>query len=117
MLAKNRQAGLSLVGAILLMAMVGACGLVVAKTIPSFVEFRAIQNYVKGAAATPSIDDIKRGFNRTIVIDDITSIAADDLVFTKEGDVIVTSFSYKKEIPLVGPVSLLINYAGSSKGL
>jgi len=38
-----------------------------------------------------------------------------DLEITKEGDTVVVSFSYTREIHLVGPAFLLLKYTGRSK--
>ena len=40
-----------------------------------------------------------------------------DLDITQVNDDIVVAFAYTKKIPLFGPVSLTIDYAGSSKAL
>ena len=51
----------------------------------------------------------------TAQVDDIKSISGKDLEVTKEGDKVVVSFSYQREIHLVGPGWLTLKYAGRSK--
>ncbi|MEA3393729.1 MAG: DUF4845 domain-containing protein, partial [Pseudomonadota bacterium] len=48
-------------------------------------------------------------------IDDIKSISGKDLEVTKEGDTVVVSFAYQREIHLAGPAWLTLKYAGRSK--
>ena len=48
-------------------------------------------------------------------IDDIQSIKGSDLEITKEGDKVVVSFSYEREIHLTGPAWLTLKYQGRSK--
>ena len=43
------------------------------------------------------------------------SVTAKDIEVTKQGDKIVVSFAYQREIHLVGPAFLTIKYAGQSK--
>jgi hypothetical protein len=45
----------------------------------------------------------------------IASISGKDLAITKEDDKVVIGFAYEKEIPVMGPVFVLIKYAGRSK--
>ena len=45
----------------------------------------------------------------------IVSVLGKELDITKENERVVISFAYEKEIELVGPVFLLIKYAGRSK--
>jgi hypothetical protein len=48
-------------------------------------------------------------------IDDFKAITGKDLEITKEGDRVVVSFAYEREIHLVGPGWLTLKYAGNSK--
>ena len=48
-------------------------------------------------------------------VDDITSISGRDLIVEKIDGATVVSFSYEKRIELAGPVSLVIQYNGSSR--
>ena len=45
----------------------------------------------------------------------ITSISGKDLEITKENDRVVIRFAYNKEVPVAGPVYVLLKYAGRSK--
>ena len=45
----------------------------------------------------------------------ISAISAKDLVVTKENDKVVIAFAYNKEVPIYGPVFILIKYEGRSK--
>ncbi len=59
--------------------------------------------------------EIQAAFDRHATIDDITSINAKDLDITKEGDQIVISYAYQKKIPIVDNVSLVIDFAGTTR--
>ncbi len=45
----------------------------------------------------------------------ITAISGKDLVITKENDKVVIGFAYDKEVPIYGPVFILIKYEGRSR--
>ena len=71
---------------------------------------------VEKAKGQQTVAAIERSFTAATAVDDITSINAKDLVITKENDQVKIAFAYDKEITLLGPVSLLIHYSGSTKG-
>ena len=77
----------------------------------------AINKAVKKAAAEGgTVPEIRASFDRTASVDYITTLTGKDIDITKDGDKVVVSFAYDKEIPLAGPAYLLIKYRGSSAG-
>ena len=62
-----------------------------------------------------SVAEVRSIFDKAADIDNITSIKGRDLDITKEGDKIVVSFAYQREIHLVGPAFLTLKYAGRSR--
>ena len=112
------QRGISIVGLILLVAVIGLFAIVGLRVAPTFVEFRAIQSAVKKAKASAnSVAEIQKAFDRSAAIDDITTLSGKDLDIVKIDDDLVVSFAYTKKVPIFGPVSLAIDYAGNSKSL
>ena len=113
-----RQRGISIVGLVFLVIVVGFFGIVVLRVLPTFVEYRAIQSAVKKArAAGHTVVEMQKAFDRSAAIDDITTLSGKDLEIAKVDDDFVISYAYTKKVPLFGPVSLTIDYAGSSKTL
>ena len=53
--------------------------------------------------------------SKAAIIDDVRTIAGKDLTVGKEGDRVVVSFAYVREIHLVGPAHLVMKYEGRSK--
>lgn len=114
----RRQRGVSIVSLIVLIVVVGFLAVVVMRVVPTFVEYRAALSAVKKAQASAnSVPEIQKAFDRSAAIDDITAISGKDLDIVKVNDQLVVSFAYVKKIPLFGPVSLTIDYAGSSRTL
>jgi DNA-dependent RNA polymerase auxiliary subunit epsilon len=75
---------------------------------------RAIQSAVAGAT-TPA--DVRAKFDKNAEVGYIDSITGKDLDVEKQPDgTFVATYAYTKKIPIGGPVSLLIDFAGSSKG-
>lgn len=114
----SRQRGASIIGLLFIVVVLGLLFVVGLRVTPTFVEYRAIQSAVKKAHASAStVSEIQKAFDRSAAIDDITTLTGKDLEITKVDNDLVVTFAYPKKIPLFGPVSLLIEYAGSSKSL
>ena len=114
----RRQRGVTLFGLMAWAIVVGFVALVVMKVLPTMNEFFTIQKAVNKIAQEggSTVPQIRAAFERTKDIEySITSIAAKDLVITKENEKVVIEFAYDKEIELISPVYLLIKYEGRSK--
>lgn len=110
------QRGLSLVGLVFVGLIVVALLALGFRIVPAVVEYIAIERAVqkiKNEATT--VRDIQAAFDRHATIDDITAITSRDLDITKEGDRIVISYAYQKKIPVLDNVSLVIDFAGTTR--
>lgn len=101
-----------------MIVILGLLAVVGMRVLPTVVEYRAIVSAVKKAKTGPqTVPEIQKAFDRSAAVDDITTLSGKDLDIAKVNDDYVISFAYTKKIPLFGPVSLTIDYAGSSKSL
>ena len=86
------------------------------KLVPAVIEYIAIERAVQKIKNEGStVRDIQAAFERHATIDDIKSISSRDLDITKEGDRIVISYAYQKKIPILDNVSLVIDFAGTTR--
>jgi type II secretory pathway pseudopilin PulG len=112
---QTRQGGISLVGLIVVLALLGAVLVLGLKIVPTYTEYRAIQNAIVTAKATGgSVIEIQRSFDASATTSYISSINSRDLIIEKVNNETEISFAYEKKIPLVGPASLLLEYEGST---
>jgi hypothetical protein len=111
----GRQTGLSFFGVVIVGAIVVFCFVVGAKVVPTVVEYQAIRKAADRAAAGTTVAEVRSLFDRSAAVDDISSIKGTDLVVSKEGDKVVVSFAYNKEIELFSPAYLLLKYQGRSR--
>ena len=110
--------GLTLIGLLAWAIIVGFAGYLLVRVVPTVTEFYTIQNVVDRIAASPAntVAEVRAAFEKQRQIDaTIVSVLGKELDITKENERVVISFAYEKEIELVGPVFLLIKYAGRSK--
>ena len=111
----QKQRGISLIGLMFTIAVLAAIGLLAMQIVPTYSEYRAISAAIvkaKGAGSTPQ--EIQASFSKSAEVGYISSITARDLVITREDGGLEVSFAYDKKIPLVGPASLLLEYAGTT---
>lgn len=97
---------------------IGAVAYVVLRVFPTVNEYLTINRTIeKVAAASPStVAEVRAAFDRQKDIEySISSISGKDLEVTKENDRLVIAFAYDKEVPLYGPVYLLIKYEGRAR--
>jgi hypothetical protein len=112
----KRQRGLSLIGLFLVGIIVVGLIALGFKVVPAVVEYIAIERAVQKIKNEGStVRELQAAFDRHATIDDITSISSRDLDITKEGDRIVISYAYAKKVPITDNVSLVIDFAGTTR--
>ncbi|WP_137173723.1 DUF4845 domain-containing protein [Massilia sp. HP4] len=114
-LFKNKQAGISLSGLILALAVIGVAAIFAMRMVPAYIEYNAIKSAivtVKDGGGT--IREMQQAFNRHTSVNDVEAVRGQDLVFTRDGDAVDISFAYEKRLPLMGNVSLLIDFEGTT---
>lgn len=110
-----RQSGISLTGLILVLAVLGVAAVFALKLVPTYTEYSAIKDAIrnaKEAGGTPR--EIQVAFDKNAGINNVTAIKGRDLTITRDDGEVQVSFAYEKRVPLVGNVSLLIDYAGTT---
>ncbi|NYE59398.1 Tfp pilus assembly protein PilE [Duganella sp. 1224] len=111
----KRQEGISLVGLIVVLAVLGCVLMLALKIVPTYMEYRAIQNAIVTAKATGGgVAEIQKSFDASATAGYISSISSRDLIIEKDNGETEISFAYEKKIPLVGPASLLLEYEGTT---
>lgn len=115
----RRQRGFSLGQIFLWGVLVALIAIVAMKAIPSYITYKTVLTAVKRIASEAgpngTVAKVKVDFTKQMEIDSVKTITADDLDVYKENNTIVIAFTMSDKIKLFGPVSLVIDYAGSSK--
>lgn len=115
------QKGITLSGFLVLAVILIFASLLLFKMLPPYMEFLSIQSNLKAIANDPEgrqgvrrvVEDL---FDRRSAIDNISSVKANEMLISKDGDTVVLSFSYQKCVPIVFNVSACMDfYPTSSK--
>lgn len=112
---KKQQRGLTFVGLLVVGILLALTGVVVAQAVPTYIEYLAVQKAVDKAAAGETVAEVRSIFDRSATIDNISAIAGKDLQVGKEGNKVVVSYAYERDIHLAGPAYLVLRYQGRSK--
>ena len=112
---RQQQRGLSLLGLIFMLAILGFMGILAMKIVPTYIEYRAISTAIVTArAAGTSLREIQNSFDKSAGVSYIDSITGRDLIVSRENGELEVSFAYQKKIPLAGPASLVLDYSGTT---
>jgi len=116
---RSTQSGVSLGGLLMVLFVVVIVGIFGLKLIPAYIEYAkckaAIDAIAQDRSKTGTVAEIRKAFDARATIDDISAVKPADLEITKDGNDVVISFAYRKEIPLAGNAGLYIDFAASSK--
>lgn len=116
--SRSRQRGMTLFGLLFWAVAVGFVAYVLVRVLPTLNEYATIQRAVEKIAASQpaTVAEARQAFDKQRDLEySITAITGKDLTVTKENDRVVLGFAYNKEIPIYGPVFILIKYEGRSK--
>lgn len=112
---RQQQRGITFLGLVVVGSVLVFGAIVAMQVFPTYIEYLAIEKAVKKSAAGTTVPEVRSIFEKATQIDAITSITAKDLEVGKNGDKVVVSFSYQREIHLGGPAYLVMKYQGSSR--
>ncbi len=114
--AQSRQRGMSFIGLIVMGVLVVSIFAIGGQSLPIFMEYQAIHKAAnKAAHEGTTVPEVRAIFDRAGAIDNISSVKGQDLEVTKNGDKIVVSYKYAREVPLVGPAYLVYRFHGQTQ--
>lgn len=115
MTQRSSQRGLTFLGLLFVGIILAFAGVVVAQVVPTYIEYVAVQKAVDKAAAGETVAEVRSIFDKAATIDNITTISGKDLEVGKEGNKVVVSYAYERDVHLAGPAYLVMRYQGRSK--
>jgi hypothetical protein len=111
----RHQRGLSLIGLIIIAAILAFVSIVGFKLLPSYIEYFTVERVVRDLSRSAelrgaSVKDVKSAFDRRAQIDNISSITGEDLEIEKQGEGFRIVASYGVKVPLFGNVSACLDF-------
>ena len=118
---RRKQRGISVWGLISGLFLLILVSLLAMKLTPAYLEYFAIQKALNGIAIErrggvgATVSEIRKAFDARAAIDDFTAVKAADLEITKQGNSVVISANYRKEVKLFGNLGIYIDFEASSR--
>jgi len=113
--SRKSQRGISLTGLIFVAAILGVIGVFGMRTVPSYLEYKAVKNSIQVAKSSgTTVQEMRTSFDKNADVAYITSVSSRDLIFSRESGKLEISFNYEKRLPIVANVSLVIDYSGTT---
>ncbi len=113
---RRGQGGFSVWTLLVVVVFVIGVALPAVRSIPSLVEYFSVKRaagYAKQRAVNKR--EVVEYFDKQAVIDRIAAVKGEDLLVREDenGNIRSVDFSYRTEVPVYGPLSLLITYSGT----
>ena len=114
---RSRQRGLSFIGLVLWGFIIVAGVAIGSQAVPVVIENMNIKKAATKAARQGStVQEVRDIYQKAQAIDDMQSVNAKDLDVTKDTNgSIVVSYSYERDVHLVGPAYLVFRFKDSVK--
>lgn len=117
----KKQQGATLLGMLIVGAFVVFAALVVMKVAPAYIEFMSVKKVLKAmqgeSLGTMTNKEIKDSFEKRASVAYVETVKGSDLVIEKTPDGgAVVSVSYEVVKPIMGNVSVLIDFSARSDG-
>ncbi|WP_266182446.1 DUF4845 domain-containing protein [Dyella humicola] len=116
---KSRQSGITLIGFLVVLIIVGFFGFMAMKLIPAYTEFmgvnKAMNDVATGSMEGKTLDDVRRDLMKKMdfqYVDDAT-IKPKDITIKRQGNAAQLSVTYDKRVPFMYNIDFLLHFEKS----
>ena len=114
----RRERGVGLVQLIITLAILGFVGVMLAKCMPSYLEYFSVKKMFAAMEQTGetkgTVREIRSAYERRNNIEDVKSVRPEDIEITKEGGETVVTASWSVRIPMVYNVSACLDFTATT---
>jgi hypothetical protein len=108
----NQQAGISMLGVLVILVLLSFFLVLLLRLLPAYMEGRSVRTSIESVAAasdvSSSIRDIKRGIAASFDTNRIESVAAKDVKIIRQKQKIVIDASHEARIPLFDGIDVVL---------
>jgi len=117
---RNRQQGITLMGLIIGAFVLVFAALLAMKLLPPYLEYFSVKKALTGIALETrgrgaTAADVRRAFENRSAIDNISSVHPNTLEISKQGNDLLITASYRKEVPLFANIGVYIDFTASTR--
>ena len=118
--AMKKQKGVSITGLLLTSVVVVLVLILSFKIVPVYMEYQTIQRLFRSMAEDPTLrnaqrPELNRAWAARTAIDNVRSLAGEDIVYTKSQDGLLVEADYSVKVPLFRNVSACFDFHPTSK--
>jgi hypothetical protein len=110
----RKQHGVSLVGLIITLAILGFVGIMAARLLPSYLEFFSVKKMFaameQNGEFKGTVPEIRRAFDRRNAIEDVKNVGGKDLEISKSGGETIVTAAWSAKVPLVYNASACLDF-------
>ena len=114
----RKQRGISLMGTIVTLAVLGFIGIMLAKVLPAYLEYFGVKKILatmeQSGATKGTVREIRYEFEKLNAIEDVKSVRGQDLEISKEGGETVVTADWSVRVPLVANINACIDFHAST---
>jgi Domain of unknown function (DUF4845) len=112
---RHRQQGITFIGLLLILSLVGVIGYGGIRLIPVYLNFIKVSRTMEQVAKefkgdNPDPARIRVSLERHWTIEDIAEVTAKDIEVKKDGDSVVLHTGYDHTVPYIGNISLTVSF-------
>ncbi len=111
----RKQRGISLVGLIVTLAVLGFLGVMAAKLLPAYIDYFSVKKMIASMEQAGdlklSVREIRKSFETRNAIEDVKGVRGDDLEIGKEGGETVVTANWSVKIPMVHNISTCLDFS------
>ena len=111
----HKQRGISLVGLIVTLAVIGFLAIMAAKLMPAYIDYFTVKKILASMEQAGdlklSVREIRKSYETRNTIEDVKAVKGEDLEVTKEAGETVVSVSWSAKVPLVANVAACLDFS------
>lgn len=109
---RNRQNGMTLIGWLVMLALIGFLALIAIRLVPAYIEYNTIVQSMMQAhsQATPEtpINEVRNSIGRRFMINDVKSVHVRDIKITRKDGNLVMELAYEYRTPMMSNVDAVV---------
>lgn len=113
-----RQRGLSLLGLIVTLAVLGFVGIMAAKLLPAYIEYWSVRKIFASMEKAGDLNatpvEVRRAYDRRNAIEDVRNVQGKDLEISTQDGQLVVGADWSVKVPLVANISACLDFSASS---
>jgi hypothetical protein len=111
---RHRQRGITFIGLLLIIALVGLPIYAVIRLVPVYLNYLSVSHSMESLKSefrgAPDPGGIRRSLEKHWQIDDVTGLQTKDIEITKDEGAIVVHAAYDDKVPYLGNISLVVSF-------